>query len=303
MLNEKFKAIFLMLLVVFIWGVSFLSIKTVVTIVPPMSQGLIRFFIASLILYFAKMKICPNEKIQKSDYKYFFMIGSVGIALYFYFENSSMLYLPASIAGILIATLPIFIMISESIVYKISLEKYKLFGVLMSFVGVYLILSNQCIIESNDFGKLYIGLGMMLGAIGSWVIYSIIMKKLSGNYSSVTITYYQSVIGTICFLPFVFREKIIWNQVNIIIVGNMLFLSIVCSAFAFLLYNYVVGIMGPGQSSIYLNLMPLVTMLASIIVLREQVTFMQVIGSFIVIFAVYIVENITKFEFIKKIRI
>lgn len=296
MKKDKIVAIVLMILVIIIWGISFLSIKTVVRVIPPMSQGAMRFFIASIILYFAKKKIKPNEKIKKEDYKNFFLIGAIGIALYFYFENSSMLYLPASIAGILIATLPIFIMISEIIFYKEKMSFLKLIGVVVSFVGVYLILSNHQIEGATNYKQFYLGLAMMMGAIGSWVIYSLIMRRLSGKYSSITITYYQFIIGTICFIPFTFQENILWNQIDNIIIMNLLYLSVICSALAFLLYNYVIGIMGASQSSVYLNLMPLITMIASVIIFDEILTTWQIIGSGVVIISIYIVENAGKFE-------
>lgn len=289
--NIKKKAVFVMLLTIFVWGVSFLSIKIVVQVIPPMTQGAIRFLIASAILVAVKKIKRNTSKIAIEDYKYLFAVGAIGISLYFYFENSSMLYLPTSIAGILIATIPIFTMISDAIFYKVNISKIKWIGVLLSLVGVYLIVSNQELGAEMNKGIFAMGLFMMAGAIFSWIVYAMFMKKLSYKYDSLTITCYQSIVGAVCFLPFSFREQVIWSKVDVTIVMNIIFLSVVCSAMAFLGYNFAVAKLGASESSIYLNIMPVVTMVSGVLIFKEELTLIQILGSALVLLSIYIVEH------------
>lgn len=289
--NIKKKAIFIMLLTIFVWGVSFLSIKVVVQVIPPMSQGAVRFLIASAILVVVKKMSGNKQKIERKDYKDLLAVGAIGISLYFYFENSSMLYLPTSIAGILIATIPIFTMISDAIFYKVAIPKIKWIGVVLSIFGVYLIVSNQEIGIGADRSIFLTGLAMMIGAIFSWIVYAMFMKKLSYKYDSLTITCYQSIVGALCFLPFSFGEEILWSQIDFVIILNLIFLSVICSAMAFLGYNFAVAKIGASESSIYLNLMPIVTMIAGVLIFKERLGYMQIVGSILVLASIYIVEH------------
>lgn len=280
-----------MLLTIFVWGVSFLSIKVVVQVIPPMSQGAVRFLIASAILVVVKKMSGNKQKIERKDYKDLLAVGAIGISLYFYFENSSMLYLPTSIAGILIATIPIFTMISDAIFYKVAIPKIKWIGVVLSIFGVYLIVSNQEIGIGADRSIFLTGLAMMIGAIFSWIVYAMFMKKLSYKYDSLTITCYQSIVGALCFLPFSFGEEILWSRIDFVIILNLIFLSVICSAMAFLGYNFAVAKIGASESSIYLNLMPIVTMVAGVLVFKERLGYMQILGSILVLASIYIVEH------------
>lgn len=280
-----------MLLTIFVWGVSFLSIKVVVQVIPPMSQGAARFLIASAILVVVKKMSGNKQKIERKDYKDLLAVGAIGISLYFYFENSSMLYLPTSIAGILIATIPIFTMISDAIFYKVAIPKIKWIGVVLSIFGVYLIVSNQEIGIGADRSIFLTGLAMMIGAIFSWIVYAMFMKKLSYKYDSLTITCYQSIVGALCFLPFSFGEEILWSRIDFVIILNLIFLSVICSAMAFLGYNFAVAKIGASESSIYLNLMPIVTMVAGVLVFKERLGYMQILGSILVLASIYIVEH------------
>ncbi|HQO65493.1 MAG TPA: hypothetical protein PLI66_02080, partial [Spirochaetales bacterium] len=50
MATTKKTAILLATLTAFIWGLSFLSIKTAVAVIPPITLGLARFIVADVVL-------------------------------------------------------------------------------------------------------------------------------------------------------------------------------------------------------------------------------------------------------------
>ena len=61
-MTTKSTAIVLASATAFIWGLSFLSIKTAVAVIPPMSLGLARFVVAVavFIMLFAAMRKWPT---------------------------------------------------------------------------------------------------------------------------------------------------------------------------------------------------------------------------------------------------
>lgn len=287
--GEK-KAKLYMWTVVFIWGVSFLSIKTVVAVVPPMMQGLLRFSISSVGLFCFMIRDKSLFRLKKADLKWFALAGSVGITLYFYFENSSMLYLDASIASLLIASIPVFMVIAEAVIDHIPLSRNRIISVLGSIVGVYLIVGHINFKTSQNNA---LGLVLMFGAVLAWVIYAFSTRHLYQKYKPITINFYQTVIGTVCFLPFALFEETKWKFVDVSIVLNILFLGICCSTIAFLLYTVALGKLGASKSSIFLNAMPIVTVVTSYFVLGESINFSQAVGGIIVIGAVILCEKPT----------
>lgn len=292
-MNKNIKAVIYMIIAIFIWGVSFLSIKTVVQVVPPMTQGAIRFSISAVCLYIFSRKKVELFKIDKEDIKYFVLAGLVGITLYFYFENSSMIYLDASIASLLIATIPIFTLLGEFLIYKIKLTNTKIISVLISILGVYLIIGN---INFKDSKNVELGLLLMLGSVLAWVAYSFLTTKLYSKYKPVTINFYQTIVGVIGFVPFAMFEKVDVSKVTVNIIFHLLFLGVFCSAIAFLLYTIALGELGASRSSVFLNIMPAITVVSSYLILGERINILQILGGVIVIAAVVLCEKKPKKE-------
>ena len=58
----------------------------------------------------------------------------------------------------------------------------------------------------------------------------------------------------------------------------LLFLGLVATALCFSLWNYVVGVLGPVASSVYMYLSPGITFLSSVLILHEPVTVQALAG-------------------------
>ena len=270
-----------------IWGLSFLSIKVTIAVFPPMTLAFIRFVIASIIIgVIFKIKE-KDTRLAKEDRFLMVMAGFLGITVYFYFENNGVMLISASNASMIIAAIPIFTLIFEAIVFKTKLTLRQGVSVLISFVGVYLIVGGG---SGGYEGQSWLGYLMMFGAVFCWVAYSLITKPLFEKYSQLAIVYYQTMIGTVLFIPFVLFEKTDWQLVDGKVTLNVLFLGIFCSALAYYLYVYAMDIIGVSASSLFLNFIPIVTVVASFFILRETVGYLQILGGVLVVVSVYLVN-------------
>ncbi len=88
-------------------------------------------------------------------------------------------------------------------------------------------------------------------------------------------------------MPFVFFETTNWSLVDNTINFNVIYLGIFCSAIAYYLYIYAMDYLGVSTTSLFLNLLPVVTVIASYFILDERINFYQIIGGALVIFSVY----------------
>lgn len=296
MTNRKFLPTVALLFTILIWGMSFLSIKLAVEIIPPMTLGLVRFVIASILLSIVVRIVEPNAKVNKKDMPMLALAGFIGVTLYFFFENNGIKLIQASTASIVIATIPIFTIIFEAIVFKTRLTKMKILSVVVSFLGVFLVVGwgFEALSPQTIAGCLF-----MLGAVIAWVIYTIITKPLFGKYSQITIVYYQTIFGTLLFIPFSLMETTVWSQVTPVIMFNVLYLGIFCSALGYYTYVYAMDNLGVSTSSLFLNLMPLVTVIASFFILKEHITLMQVLGGLLIVASVYMASWKSKEDMIQ----
>ena len=295
--SKRSLAIISAIFTTILWGLSFLSIKTSVKVVPPMTLGFSRFLIASLVLFIATKLMKTDVSVNKRDLPYLALAGLIGITLYFAFENNGVKILPASSASLITATVPIATLILESIFFKTKLSKVKIISIILSFIGVLLIVDidfkNLSSVASHDYTKGYI---LMFGAVGCWVIYTLSTKKLYEKYSQLAVVFYQQLFGTIFFIPFIFFEKTNLSNIDGVIVLNILYLGVICSALGYCTYVYALGQLGASSTSLFINIIPLVAVVASFFILKESINITQVLGGVLIILSVYFVSFFEKEE-------
>ena len=68
------------------------------------------------------------------------------------------------------------------------------------------------------------------------------------------------------------------NYVNVTVILNLLFLGLGASAICFVTWNLALKALGAIKASLYINAVPMVTVILSIIVLHEKLTWMSAIG-------------------------
>lgn len=279
--KRQWEGLVAVLVTVFIWGISFINIKIAVAVIGPMTLGFLRFALASGLLWILKRKLAPDSRVEKKDWPMMAWAGFVGVTLYFFFENNGVKMISAGSAAIIVAAIPIATLLSESIIDRKPLTIRVLGCALLSVVGVVMVTGIAPVPGENPLGYWLMG-----GAVIAWVAYCLISKGLFQRYDSLTITYYQSLVGTVLFIPFMGFETTLWSQVTPVIWLNVAILGIFASAVGFYLYLVAMDRLGVGMSSLYLNLIPIVTLLVGVLVMGDTVSWGQGGGAALVIAAV-----------------
>ncbi len=278
--NSKAAGYFSILATVLIWGISFISTKASLDYFNPISLAFWRFFLAVIALYIIKKNKYPKVRMDKEDRKIFFAGGISGVFLYFMFENYGMEYLTASTASILIAVIPVLTMVSENIINKEKLSAKKIISVTLSVIGVVLIVGFD---PQRNITDMLMGSALILLASISWVVYTFLSKPLYKKYTTITITYYQTLIGFVFFgLLMPFNTSNVFN-LPLSIYIHVIYLGVLSSAAAYLLFIYALETLEATVCNIFINLIPVVTVSAGIIFLNEKITLLQGFGAFIII--------------------
>jgi drug/metabolite transporter (DMT)-like permease len=272
------------------WGLSFISIKIAVAVLPPMTLGAFRFFLGTIILFFIKGRLAPEEHLVTEDIPYLAGAGLIGVTAYFFFENNGVARVSASEASIIIAAIPVLAMLMERFLpprQPLHLRRWA--GAALSMFGVYLVVfpslpaAGPLKTASDPIGYLF-----MFGAALSWVGYAILTQGLSAKRSRIYIVFWQSVFGFLGFLPFAFFEHPAWEHLTWSVLAHVAYLGIFCSALGYWFYVYALQHLGVGTSSVFINLIPVVTVVAGFIVLQERLAALQWWGALAVISGVYL---------------
>lgn len=268
------------------WGMAFLSTKVTVEVIPPMTLGLARFIQAAVVLMLILKVVEPKTRLAWRDMPLMTLGGFVGVTAYLFFQNNGVKLISASTASLIIATIPILALLGEYLFFGVRLSALKAASVLISLAGVYLVVS----VSQQNQGSLA-GSLLMFGAALSWVAFNLITRPLSLKYSQLAVTAYQALTGMLTLIPFALLEHAQWQPVSGGVILHLLFLGLVCSALGYYLYVYALSKLGVSLVSLFINFIPIVTLIGAFVFLGEVVTLKQVAGGAIIILAVILASR------------
>ena len=272
------------------WGMSFIWSSILLNYYQPVTIILIRLIISACFLFLLIFLLKKRQKIHRKDYLLIFLSSVFNPFLYFLGENYGLKYSSSTITAVIIATIPVFSPVVARITLNERLSWYNITGILISFLGVVIMLMNKEMnIMIDPKGVLFLA-----GAVVSALIYSVLLKKLSIDYSPLILIAWQNMIGVFLFcLPFfIFLELEHFFTVtpDLRIVTSFLFLGILASSLAYVFFAKTLKVLGISKTNIFTNLIPVFTAIFSFFILSEYFSALKVTGILVVIAGVLITE-------------
>jgi len=264
------------------WGMSFVWSKIVLQYYDPITTVLLRLLISSAIL-FAGLRIFNRiQKLNKQDYKLFFLSALLNPFLYFLGENYGLQLTSPTISSIIIATIPVFTPILAFFIFNERLSRLNIAGLVISFAGVAFMMMNKDLsFTANPKGLMWLSL-----AVATAVLYSILLKKLASRYDAFMIIAMQNLIGALYFLPlfFIFDVKKFISVIpNTELVTSLLLLAFFASSLAFVFFTISSREIGISKTNLFTNLIPVFTTVFSFFILKEDFEMRKIIGMIVVI--------------------
>ena len=274
-LTGHFMAIFC----VIVWGSTFVVSKSLLAHLQPLQLMLIRFIIA----YAAMWLVYPKWHFRLKEEWRFLVMGFLANTLYAWAENTALTITFATNVSILVSTTPIMTAILMALFHRSErLNRLQLIGFAVAFAGMVLVVFNGTVaLQLKPTGDL-----LSLLAAATWAVYGLLLRRWSKEYNSALITRKLMFYGVLTVLPMVLSGNTSFDFSSILTLKNGLqlaYLGIVGSAICFLFWNIAIRQIGVLTTTLYIYSIPLVTLVISAIFLHEKITFMGVLGIFLVI--------------------
>lgn len=281
---------FAALLTIFIWGTTFISTKVLLTDFKPVEILFFRFLIGLLAL----LLVCPH-RLKHTTWRqelHFMAAGLCGICLYYLLENIALTYTMASNVGVMISVAPFFTALLSHLLLreKDGLRISFFVGFAVAMAGIFLISFNGSRLESNPVGDFLALLAAFL-----WACYSILTRKIgSFGYPTLLTTRRIFVYGILFMIPALFLFDVhlgLHRFANPIYLFNILFLGLGASALCFVSWNFAVKVLGAVKTSIYIYMVPVITVATSVLILHEPVTALSVAGTCLTLVGLFLSEK------------
>lgn len=273
----------ILLAAVISWGISNPLADLAITQFSPLFLSLIECGVGFLFLLIVTIikRVRPNI-----PWRMIIPIGILQPGLAWLLGNTGYTHETAS-TGVLILTGETLFTVLLGMLWlgdRLSLTKWAFF--ILGFVGVY-ISSSTGIHEQSTSTAIYFVL-----SAATFGVYANVVRKYLGQYSATDLAVGQTFVATI-FLGGYF---ILSNQSIPMEAGSSIWVSAICSGLfgvglPFVAFNYAIKALPGSTPGVFLNLIPISGVAASIVLGRGAPTWMQLIGGALVIVSAYVVSQ------------
>jgi drug/metabolite transporter (DMT)-like permease len=291
-------------LVVVVWAVNFIAAKIGLRYFPPVTMASFRVVLAGLSIAPAYLVCCRlppfaearrvwSQGLSGRDLWTFFYLGFFGVVVNQMCFTMGLRYTSVGHAAVIVGIGPIYTLV---LAFVFRLERatwHKVIGMAIAFSGVAVLASEHDISPRSP--SLLGDALTMTGSIG-FATYAVLGKRVAARYDALTMVAFNHFAGAIIILPVALHEVrglgplSKWRAVPWQGWAAVLYMAVFSSAFAYLLYFWLLRYLEASQLSAFTYLLPVLAVLLGILWLGERGSTLQIVGGVLALGGVYWVE-------------
>src|ERR1700681_2240650 len=291
--RPAWKTLLAFAIIYFVWGTTYLAIRIGVHEVPPFLLAAMRFLIAGGVLYgwmIGQGEHSPSARQWMSISAIAFLIFVLDYGLVFWAEET----VPSGIAAVMMATIPVFMALSEIIFLRTQKLTVRLtLALLIGIGGVAVLMSRSLNLSGAQIDKMG-ALALIVGSI-SWSLASVLTRKLTLPPSKVMSSGAQMLAGGV-FLALTaaafgeFRSFHPWTVSR----GAWLalaYLIVAGSIIGYTAYVWLLHYESPTKVGTYAYVNPVVAVLVGYFLGGETLGLRTILGTLFVLASVVVITS------------
>lgn len=269
-----------------IWGGMYVVVKHIVKVIPPLELVWMRYVIALVTLIIIGLASKQKWQMKQKHILLVITISLIGYVLSILTQETGTMLSTAQMGAIITSTTPAFMVLFASILLKERLTFKKASSVSLATIGVIAIVGIDDIDMSSTLG----GLSLIIAAL-TWALMSVLIKLLPTRFSQIVVTTYAVLIAVVVLTPFVivrYPQVSLNELVQPNIWGGLLYLGIISTSLAFLLWNRGLQMLNASSGGIFFFFQPVVGTFLGWAILGETISMTFWVGSFLILIGVLI---------------
>ncbi|MBZ9688874.1 DMT family transporter [Clostridium estertheticum] len=260
----------------FVGGIDSISLLTL--------QYIIAVPLMFILMYIFDKKSFFITKVQLLRLAVLGVVGNTFMTVFYY---TSFKYLPMQMVAILLYTYPLMVFVYSTVFKKNSLSYKKLFAVVLAFLGCVLTLD----ILFGNFKYSLRGVVFALICAMFYAFMNIYSEEKLQGLEPLAINAYSTFFSLISLMIYKFPIFVFKGDVSLSLLGYTTILAIFCEIIPLTLLYAAIKHIGSLKVSIIGNLEIPTAMLVSFFILHEQIGYMQIIGTGLVVYAIYSIRK------------
>ena len=281
---SRYRDIILFLVLALLWGGSFVAIEVGLDYYPPVLYAAYRFDLAALVLvsYLFLTKSSPIPR-TRGDAAAIGFSGGLSVA-----ANNSLLfvgqqYTTSGVASITYSLVPIATAaVAAAWIGGSDLDARGGLGIVLAFIGVGLVAQPD---PANLAGGVTIGVGLISVGVIAVAVGSVGLRTVETTLSSVALTGWAMLFGALLIHGFSLGlgEPQRLPSTALPALGALLFLGVLASAVAYVIYFTLLDRLGPFEINLVSYVVPVVATVTGAVLLAEPVTALTIAGFAVIV--------------------
>lgn len=275
-----------------LFGFSYLFTKNATSSASAFALMGWRFLIAIIIMGICAATGLMKIELRGKSLKPLLTVALLSPVIYFIGETFGISLTTASESGAFLACIPVASVVASTMILKKKPTKQQTIGILVTLAGV--LITVFAVGNSTSFSGL--GYAMLTIAVIAYALYSVFVEK-AANYTGAEITFVMLAAGAVVFSIAAIIEAFVTGTMSTLVtlpfrdtgfLTAVLYQGVGCSVLAFFLSNVAISKIGVNRTSSFIGAATVVSIIAGILILHEQFSFIQMIGAVVIIAGVYI---------------
>lgn len=284
--DMKIGVYFELAVVILLWGLVPLVMKTTALKMQPATFNFLRFVLSTLLLgaiYYRDLKQQGGRNVAM-----LMSLGALTLFPFGYFFLVGVKYVDISIAGMIQGTIPAMTVILSALLNRSLPTRTSLLSVGIAYCGLLLFITHGTHDSLNTSFRQELGIMYLALAMACFSLYTILSKRIQNEVRNSVVVFYASFGAVVGSFPVSVYEYVYTPRYSISWTGifGIAYMALFATATSFILYTKAVRSIGPFTASIFTNFVPIVIIISGVIALGEKLNTVQIFAMCVVVVGV-----------------
>jgi len=285
--------VFIALLAVFLFSSKAIIVKLIYELEVPTLHILLLRMLFSIPFYFGVLWVKRKDTtkgLEKKHYVWLLFFGVIGYYIASFFDFYGLKYLTASLERIILFVYPTLVVLIGAVFLNTKITKNQSLAIVITYLGVFLTFASELQINNNE--HLFLGAGLIFMSALTYASYLVGSGWLIPKFGTLRFTSLAMIIAcTSVFVHYLFVDRSSVLNYSKEVYAYSFIMAIFCTVLPSYLVSFAIQKLGASKFAIIGSIGPVFTIVLASFILRESISYVQMLGVVVVILGVRIVSK------------